>query len=216
MVAYANDEALRATVASGRATFFSRSRGELWEKGKTSGNAIVVHEVLVDCDGDCLIYVAEPNGPSCHTGAANCFFRRLGASDGAPAISPAQSPQGPPPPLSLPPPPSPPPQTVLAALEAELEARKASTGARSYTKSLYDGGAPKIAAKLREEAAELGDALAGESDDRVASEAADVLYHLLVGLHARGLALADVVRALETRMGMSGHEEKASRTKRDG
>ena len=76
MVAYANAEAVRATLATKRATFFSRSRNELWEKGKTSGNGMTVAAVLVDCDADCLVYLVDPEGPSCHTGTTTCFFRR--------------------------------------------------------------------------------------------------------------------------------------------
>src|SRR5271166_6123913 len=77
MCAFATEEAVLATVETGRATFFSRSRGEIWEKGKTSGNTILVGRVLVDCDADCLIYAAEPQGPSCHTGEPTCFFQVL-------------------------------------------------------------------------------------------------------------------------------------------
>ncbi len=191
MLAYANAAAVRATLETGRATFFSRSRAALWEKGKTSGNALAVSRVLLDCDADALVYLASPAGPSCHTGAASCFFRTLDAEgeilDGAP------------------------PQPFLARLEATLEARKTSTAEKSYTKSLFTAGAPKIGAKLREEAGELADALASESDDRVASEAADVLFHLLVGLRHRGVALREVLAKLEAREGTSGHAEKASR-----
>jgi phosphoribosyl-ATP pyrophosphohydrolase/phosphoribosyl-AMP cyclohydrolase len=191
MFAFANREALQRTLDTGRATFWSRSRGELWEKGLTSGNDVVVHRVLVDCDADCLIYSSDPHGPSCHTGAPSCFFRVLEGG----ALSPATDP----------------PQTLLAALEAVLESRKTSTGAASYTKSLYDGGAGAIAAKLREEAGELGRALESESDDRVVSEAADVLYHLVVGLRWRAIPLRRVLAELARRVGTSGHDEKARR-----
>src|SRR6476661_3379386 len=76
MVAFATEEAVRTTLESGRATFWSRSRGELWEKGSTSGNTLAVTGVLVDCDEDCLVYLVAPSGPTCHTGRASCFFRR--------------------------------------------------------------------------------------------------------------------------------------------
>lgn len=197
MVAYANEEALRRTAETGRATFFSRSRNALWEKGETSGNAIEVHRVLVDCDADCVVYQGEPLGPSCHTGAASCFFRAIDAGGEIQARGE-------------------PPQTLLATLEAMLESRKNSTGAASYTKSLYDGGAPAIGAKLLEEAGELAAAIAGESDDRVASEAADVVYHLLVGLRWRAIPLRRVLGELARRLGVSGHAEKANRRKPDG
>ncbi len=78
MLAWANAQALRATVENERATFWSRSRNELWEKGATSGNSMKVHEVRLDCDGDAILYVVDARGPSCHTGATSCFFRSLG------------------------------------------------------------------------------------------------------------------------------------------
>jgi len=101
---------------------------------------------------------------------------------------------------------------LLLALEAELESRKASTAEKSYTKSLYEGGALRIGGKLREEADELARAIDGEADSRVVSEAADVLYHLMVALRHRGVALRDVLAELDRRSGRSGHEEKASRS----
>jgi phosphoribosyl-ATP pyrophosphohydrolase/phosphoribosyl-AMP cyclohydrolase len=100
----------------------------------------------------------------------------------------------------------------MAMLENVLEERKKSTGAASYTKSLYDGGAPAIGAKVREEADEFARALDAESDERVVSECADVLYHLLVGLRSRGLPLRKVLAELWNRFGTSGHEEKAGRS----
>jgi phosphoribosyl-ATP pyrophosphohydrolase len=102
-------------------------------------------------------------------------------------------------------------EPFLAELDRVIDVRKASTATRSYTRSLFDGGAPKIAEKLREEADELGRAIADESDERVASEAADVLFHLLVGARSRDLSLADIVAVLARRFGVSGHVEKASR-----
>jgi phosphoribosyl-ATP pyrophosphohydrolase/phosphoribosyl-AMP cyclohydrolase len=194
MVAFATIEAVRATLATGRATFWSRSRGELWEKGRTSGNAIQVRRVLVDCDADCLIYSSDPEGPSCHTGAPSCFFQMIDAGE---ITQKSEE-----------------PQTILATVEAILETRKKSTSTTSYTKSLYDGGAPTIGAKLREEADELARAVETESDERVVSEAADVLYHLLVALRWRAIGFRDVLVALAKRVGTSGHEEKAGRRSR--
>jgi phosphoribosyl-AMP cyclohydrolase / phosphoribosyl-ATP pyrophosphohydrolase len=191
MVAFATEEAVRNTLETGRATFWSRSRGELWEKGKTSGNEVRVLRVLVDCDADCVIYMSEPHGNSCHTGAPSCFFQAL---DGDKLVGPKD-----------------PPQTLFAKLEALLEARKASTGAASYTKSLYDAGPRAMGAKIREEAGELADALEAETDDRVVSEAADTLYHVLVGLRGRDIAFRRVLSELERRLGQSGHAEKKSR-----
>jgi phosphoribosyl-ATP pyrophosphohydrolase/phosphoribosyl-AMP cyclohydrolase len=191
MVGFANEEAIERTLATGLATFFSRSRGQLWEKGKTSGHSIRVHRVLVDCDADCVVYVGEPQGPTCHTGARSCFFREL-ESEGIKARGE-------------------PPQTLLGTLEAVLESRKRATGTASYTKSLYDAGAPAIGAKIREEAGELAQAIAQESDERVVSEAADALYHVLVGLTWRAIPLRRVLAELGRRLGTSGLQEKAQR-----
>jgi len=192
MVAFANAEAVHRTLETGRATFWSRSRGELWEKGKTSGNGIDVHRVLVDCDADCLVYSGEPHGASCHTGAASCFFQTL---EGTTLQVSAEQ-----------------PQTLLGTLEAVLESRKRSTGQASYTKSLYDAGPAGIGAKIAEESGELVAALTGESDERVVAEAADTLYHVLVALRWRAIPLRRVLAELARRLGTSGHEEKARRS----
>ena len=192
MVAWANRAAVEATLASGRATFFSRSRGALWEKGATSGNGLAVVRVLVDCDEDALVYLVEPTGPTCHTGAPSCFFRTL-ADDGSARADPVE------------------PPTALARLDAVLEARRAATAERSYTKSLYDGGPTKIGAKLREEADELARAVEGESEERVVSEAADLLFHLMVAVRSRGQSLVAVLQELDRRAGTGGHDEKKAR-----
>ena len=192
MMAYADQLAIEKTLETGLAHFFSRSRGELWLKGETSGNTLAVRSVWVDCDGDTLIYMVDPAGPSCHTGAETCFFRRLDA-DGNLVDGEGES------------------APTLLRLERTLEARRASDAGKSYTKSLLDAGAPKIDEKLREEAGELGQALMGESDERVASEAGDVIYHLLVGLALRSVPLRSLLAELSKRCGQSGHEEKASR-----
>jgi phosphoribosyl-ATP pyrophosphohydrolase/phosphoribosyl-AMP cyclohydrolase len=196
MVAFATAEAVQKTLETGRATFWSRSRAELWEKGRTSGNVIQVHRVLVDCDADCVVYSGEPHGNSCHTGAPSCFFQVL---EGGKLTQASDQ-----------------PQTLLATLEAVLESRKKSTGTASYTKSLYDAGGGAIGAKVREEAGELARAVESESDDRVVSEAADVLYHLLVALRWRAIPLRSVLAELGRRLGTSGHAEKAGRSKPPG
>jgi phosphoribosyl-ATP pyrophosphohydrolase/phosphoribosyl-AMP cyclohydrolase len=193
MFAFATSEAVHKTLETGQATFWSRSRGELWQKGSTSGNEIRVARVLVDCDADCLVYSGDPHGNSCHTGAPSCFFQELEKSSPA-ALTPSR--EG---------------QTLLATLEAVLEARKSSTADASYTKSLYDKGASAIGAKLREEAGELADAVERESESRVVSEAADTLYHVLVALRFRAIPLRRVLAELAGRLARSGHAEKASR-----
>jgi phosphoribosyl-AMP cyclohydrolase / phosphoribosyl-ATP pyrophosphohydrolase len=192
MLAYADRESVARTLATGRATFFSRSRGALWEKGASSGHFLHVVSVVADCDADAILYLVDPVGPTCHTGSPSCFFRKVGA-DGAVAESGRDA------------------APFLEELEREIEARKASTSAKSYTKHLLEGGPARIGEKLREEAAELAEAIAGETDERVASEAADVIYHLLVGLASRGVPLHRVLAALAARSGTSGHDEKARR-----
>jgi phosphoribosyl-AMP cyclohydrolase / phosphoribosyl-ATP pyrophosphohydrolase len=197
MVAFATAEAVKRTLETGRATFWSRSRGELWEKGRTSGNALDVSAVLVDCDADCLVYLVSARGPTCHTGAPTCFFRRLALDrdDGAALVQDHEVPA----------------PTLLGRLEAVLEARKSETADKSYTRSLYDGGPEKIGKKLREEADELARAVAGEDEARVTSEAADVLFHVMVALRSRGVAFESVLRELDRRAGTSGHDEKRAR-----
>jgi phosphoribosyl-ATP pyrophosphohydrolase/phosphoribosyl-AMP cyclohydrolase len=193
MVAHANAEAVEATLHTGVAHFFSRSRQKLWKKGEESGHFLQVHEVWADCDADCLIYLVDPDGPSCHTGRQTCFFVRLDAQ-GAPEE-----------------------QTTTHAvptfdrLWSALEERRNQTSDQSYTRSLLDKGAAKVAEKIREEGDELARAVESESDDRVVNEAADVVYHTLVGLLFRHVTLRDVVRELARRFGVSGHVEKAAR-----
>ena len=189
MVAWMNEDAIRATIETGFATFYSRSRDELWQKGQTSGNRLRVDAIRVDCDRDTLILLVDPEGPTCHTGRASCFFTRFPDDDEPDALR----------------------APYLVELESVIEARATVDSAASYTRSLLEGGAGKIAAKVGEEAAELGTALASESDERVTSEAADVLYHLMVGLRLRGLSFRAVIAELARRAATSGHAEKAAR-----
>jgi phosphoribosyl-ATP pyrophosphohydrolase/phosphoribosyl-AMP cyclohydrolase len=191
MVAWVNAEALQHTLATGKATFYSRSRQRLWTKGETSGNFLRVLSVHADCDLDTLLLRVEPAGPSCHTGAPTCFFQALSADGLQPSEQPAA--------------------TFLGTLERELAVRQLSTSQKSYTKSLLEKGVSAVGAKIDEEAKELIAALEGETDERVASEAADLVYHLLVGLRARGIPWARVIEVLAARAGQSGHVEKASR-----
>ncbi len=202
MVGYMNQAALAATLASRRVTFWSRSRAELWEKGLTSGNALRLGELRVDCDGDALLATAAPAGPTCHTGTTSCFFRRVEGED----VEALPADDGP----------APGPDPTLERVFAEILERQAGRGMTnaeggSYVRRLLERGAEKINEKIREEADELAVAIAGESDERVASEAADLVFHMLVGLAHRGLCLDDVARVLAGRIGRSGIDEKASR-----
>lgn len=192
MVAWMNEAAVNATLESGKATFYSRSRQALWIKGETSGHFLHVVSVSVDCDRDTLLLSVRADGPSCHTGQPSCFFSPLPEREGAPVQAPA---------------------TFLDTLERELTLRKQSTSTKSYTKSLLEAGADKIGDKLLEESGEFTRALHAESDQRVASEAADVLYHLMVGLQLRSVSLRAVLEELAARSNVSGLEEKANRSK---
>jgi phosphoribosyl-ATP pyrophosphohydrolase/phosphoribosyl-AMP cyclohydrolase len=194
MLAHASEAALRATLESGEGHFYSRSRQALWRKGETSGHVLRVAEIWADCDLDAVIYLVDPDGPSCHTGRTSCFFRVVESPSEVRDDAQRHA------------------RALLPRLWAELQSRKHDTSGRSYTRSLLDAGAAKIGAKIREEADELARAITGESDERVVSEAADEIYHLLVGLLARGVDLRAVEAELARRFGVSGLAEKASRT----
>ena len=173
-VAYMNAEALRLTLDTREVHFYSRSRERLWRKGETSGNVMRVRRLRYDCDGDALLALVEPAGPACHTGERTCFYRDL---EGERELTPHEA---------------------LAALERTVSERRAERPEGSYTVELLadpDG----IGDKVREEADEVARAAAGESDERVAEEAADVLYHLTVLLHSRNRALSDAQEVLNGR-----------------
>jgi phosphoribosyl-ATP pyrophosphohydrolase/phosphoribosyl-AMP cyclohydrolase len=163
-----NAEALRRTRESGEVHLYSRSRGEQWHKGATSGNTQAVKALRYDCDADAVLALVEPAGPACHTGERTCFHN----GDAATA-----------------------PHEVLPGLERTLDDRAAQRPAGSYTTSLLDD-LSFAGAKVQEEAEEVARAAREESDERVAEEAADVLYHLAVLLKSRGLSLADAEEVL--------------------
>lgn len=199
-LAYMNAEALALTRERGETHFFSRSRGELWHKGESSGNVQRVHALRYDCDADTLVALVEPAGPACHTGERTCFHRDLPvelppvSADGGPATSghssPATSDRAPVAALA--------PHEALPALERTIGERRASPPAGSYTAELLaDPG--RAGEKVSEEAEEVVRAAAEESDERVGEEAADVLYHLTVLLATRGLELSDAFEELNGR-----------------
>jgi phosphoribosyl-ATP pyrophosphohydrolase/phosphoribosyl-AMP cyclohydrolase len=180
-LAYMDEEALRRTRETGEVHFFSRSRGEVWHKGETSGNVQRVRQLRYDCDGDAVVALVEPAGPA--------FYRDLdGTADPAPDAPPAA---GEPVPAG---------HEALAALERTVTERQSERPRGSYTTELLDDP-PRIGAKVREEADEVSRAAATESDERVAEEAADVLYHLTVLLRSRQVPLAAVMEALNDRRG---------------
>ena len=171
-LAYMNADALERTRATGETHFWSRSRGELWHKGETSGNVQRVRELRMDCDLDAVLALVEPAGPACHTGERTCFHN--GELD----------------PLA--------PHEALPELERTIAARRAERPEGSYTAELLADPA-RIGAKVREEAAEAAQAADDESDERLREEAADVLYHLAVLMASRGLELADAFEELNGR-----------------
>jgi phosphoribosyl-ATP pyrophosphohydrolase/phosphoribosyl-AMP cyclohydrolase len=186
-LAYMNEEALRRTRETGELHLFSRSRNELWRKGETSGNTQRVRQLRFDCDGDAVVALVDPAGPACHTGQRSCFYRDLdGSAD--PGIDAPPAP-GEPVPAA---------HEALAVLERTLAERQRERPDGSYTVELLDDPS-RIGAKLREEADEAARAADSEADDRLADEAADVLYHLLVLLRSRDLGLDAVEEALNGR-----------------
>jgi phosphoribosyl-ATP pyrophosphohydrolase/phosphoribosyl-AMP cyclohydrolase len=176
MFAFASAAAVRKTLETGYATYWSRSRGELWQKGRAGGRETPVVRVLADCDADCLVYSSDPQGPSCHSGAPSCFFHSL---DGEQLVQASGQ-----------------PQTVLASLEASLTSARTGVGGAAS-----DGRQRDIEGKLQASAKALGQAMAKESDDRVVSEAADLLYELMAAVESRSIGvrrvLSEIARRLE-------------------
>ncbi|MCA9680264.1 MAG: bifunctional phosphoribosyl-AMP cyclohydrolase/phosphoribosyl-ATP diphosphatase HisIE [Kofleriaceae bacterium] len=207
MMAWMNREALALTRSTGDAHFWSRSRQAMWKKGETSGNTLRVVEIRVDCDADTLLVRAHPAGPACHTGKTACFYRVM-AADGADAAV-AREDEGVPAAAAAPDAAA---ADILGALEQVLIARRDhATGEKSYTRSLLDAGFPKILAKIAEEHGELADELPAGPDDAVVHEAADLWFHVMVGLVARGIPVDRIWQELGRRFGVGGHVEKASR-----
>jgi phosphoribosyl-AMP cyclohydrolase / phosphoribosyl-ATP pyrophosphohydrolase len=180
MLAWANRAALGLTLSSGQAHYWSRSRQALWRKGESSGNEQKVSEIRIDCDGDTILYRVDQHGPACHTGQATCFSTVV-RPDGTTAAG--ADPGG----------------HLLTRLASTIAARAVERPADSYTVKLLDRGTPKVSQKVGEEAVEVIVAANSEDGARVASESADLLYHLLVLLQARGIDFDDVLRALEAR-----------------
>ena len=186
MMAWANEEALLETERAGTAHFWSRSRGKLWNKGEESGNFLDVKKILVDCDGDCVLMLADPRGPACHTGGETCFFTD---ADGAEA-------------------------TAARALQEMFETvrdRKKNPKEKSYVSDLFRGGIDRIARKITEEAGET--VIAAKNDDprELVSEMADLWFHCAVLLAEKGLSPADVDIEIEKRLGVSGHGKTKSK-----
>ena len=174
MLGYMNREALAATRATGRVTFWSRSKGRLWTKGETSGHFLQLREIAADCDGDTLLILAEPLGPACHRGTPTCWGEN-------PPQSSAQR------------------MAFLNQLERVIARRIDARPAGSYTAKLLAEGTRRIAQKVGEEGLELALAGVTQSDSEIIGEAADLLYHMLLLLQVKGLSLPQVILELEAR-----------------
>ena len=170
MLGYMNEEAYLKTIAEKRVTFFSRSKNRLWTKGETSENYLEVVNIRVDCDQDTILIQANPEGPTCHTGADTCFNEPN--QDNA---------------------------AWLDYLKHVIRSRKNETAEKSYTASLFQKGTHKIAQKVGEEAIELVIEALMKNDDLFKGEAADLLFHLLVLLEDRGIGLEEVIKLLQER-----------------
>lgn len=170
MLGYMNADALAQTQQTGKVTFFSRSKQRLWTKGETSGHFLLLKSLRGDCDDDTILIQAEPIGPTCHKGTQSCF------GDGAE-----------------------PPLAFLAELDALVAQRERERPAGSYTTKLFEGGIRRIAQKVGEEGVETALAAVAQDEAALRSESADLIFHLLVLLRARGVEFADVVEELRAR-----------------
>jgi phosphoribosyl-ATP pyrophosphohydrolase/phosphoribosyl-AMP cyclohydrolase len=170
MLGYMNAEALMQTQASGKVTFYSRSKQRLWTKGESSGHVLVLRGIRIDCDADTLLVQAEPHGPTCHLGTSSCFGEAVQPSLG-----------------------------FLAELDVLVAQRHAERPEGSYTARLFEGGIRRMAQKVGEEGVETALAAVAQDDAELLGEAADLIFHLTVLLRARGLSLTDVAALLDKR-----------------
>ncbi len=179
MLAWMNEQAWQLTQETGEAHFWSRSRNSLWRKGETSGNLLKVIEIILDCDADTVLLKVEAQGPACHTGEYSCFFNPVQKSTVSNDYSDLSS--------------------ILCELYKTIGRRKGASSSESYTARLFSEGMERISKKVGEEAAEVIVAALAQTDERVISESADLLYHLLVLLSAREIPLGLIARELERR-----------------
>lgn len=197
MLAYMNQEAYTLTLSTGYAHYFSRSKQRIWKKGESSNHTQEIHDILLDCDGDTLILKIKQNGVACHTGRKSCFFTSITQEKvilekevNTDAIY----------------------GVVDTLYHTILERKNAPKEAKSWTKKLLDDQELMLS-KIQEEADEVCIAIKEESDEQVIYEAADLLYHTLVGLGSREISPDRVKQELSRRFGLSGIEEKENRQK---
>ncbi len=197
MLGFVDEEAVRLTLETGYAHYYSRSKRRIWKKGEESGHLQKIVDVLVDCDNDTLLYMVEQTGVACHTGAKSCFFTSLSSGERVleQEIDTSEI------------------YGVVDTLFHEIESKKFGDPEKSYTAKLFGKGENTICKKIAEEAAELCFAIKDKNRDEVVYEAADLVYHSLVGLSFSGINPDLVKREIRRRFGISGIEEKNSRGK---
>ena len=181
MVAYMNEETFNKTVGTKKATFWSRSRQEIWIKGETSGNYMFVDEIRIDCDEDCVLLLVTPAGPACHTGNRTCFYRKLENGELIEDTEPITA------------------SDIVIREQAVIIDRKANPEVGSYTNYLFDKGEDKILKKVGEEAAEVVIAGKNRSKDEIKYEVADLMYHLTVMLVDNGMKWEGIYEEMESR-----------------
>lgn len=197
MLGFVNEEAVKLALETGYAHYFSRSKNRIWKKGEESGHLQKIVDVLVDCDNDTVLYMVEQTGVACHTGAKSCFFKRLESGERILEQEVDMSKV----------------YGVVDTLFHEIESKKFGNPEVSYTAKLFSKGENTICKKIVEEAAELCFAIKDKNKEEVVYEAADLVYHSLVGLSFSGINPELIKSELKRRFGIGGIEEKNSRTK---
>ncbi|MCL1803105.1 MAG: bifunctional phosphoribosyl-AMP cyclohydrolase/phosphoribosyl-ATP diphosphatase HisIE [Eubacteriaceae bacterium] len=187
MLAYSNVQSIELTESTGLAHFFSRSRNSMWMKGESSGNFLHCMFAYYDCDGDSLLYICSPDGPTCHTGEISCFHNKLFGDEAAMASDPA----------------------MLQKLYEIIADRKRNPAQGSYTNYLFDSGIDKILKKVGEESAETIIAAKNNSVEEITLEASDLLYHLLVLLNDRQVPLEAILACLKERHAVNDRGSQA-------
>jgi len=195
MLAYMNEEALKKTIESGYAHYFSRSRNKLWKKGESSGNTQEVKEILVDCDNDTILLKVKQNGVACHTGRKSCFFTNLKTNEVT--MDKTQEIE----------------YNFIDKLYHTLLERKNADSKTSYVASLYNKGENSLLKKIAEEAAEFCFAVKDNDKNEIIYEAADLAFHTLIALAYKNIHPEAILEELKRREGISGIEEKKNRKK---
>ena len=195
MLGFVDEEAVRLTLDTGYAHYYSRSKQRIWKKGEESGHLQKIVDVLTDCDNDTVLYIVEQTGVACHTGAKSCFFKSIKTNERVleSEIDTTQI------------------YGAIDTLFHEIESKKFGDPATSYTAKLFSKGENTICKKIAEEAAELCFAVKDKNKNEIIYEAADLVYHALVGLSFSGVSPELVKTEIRRRFGVSGIAEKNNR-----